>query len=977
MEANAAISVDRAKARWTEEEMRLLALSESEGVTRGVRFVNQFLIERFPHRTLDSIKGVRRKAEYQAMVAEAVRVAGSVPQASQSATTSRVSMAADHMEPLRAEIRALLGALEEGQGYATDQLRHLAELSVHGEDVVDLISGWVSTIFPIGPSDRRPHGFYRKRSSPKEGETISRIRQRRREYARVQSLCSKSWRAAAREVLGPNKGEVRDGNLSPDVLREFWKSLFETPSTPVVAVDMPTRPDDKLRRLWEPISVAEIEANQVSGHTSPGPDGITLRQWRAVPLNLKAILFNVVLVSGKLPRSLTLTRTVLIPKKDNPNGPGDFRPISIGSVIIRHLHRILANRLQASGVVDARQRGFVKSDGLTENLFILQSTLIESRSQCRSLHIASLDVSKAFDTVSRGAISNALKRVGAPAPFVEYVEALYAEARTILEVRGCNQEGHVLVGRGVRQGDPLSPLLFNLVIDEALEALPREVGFRVGGASVNAIAFADDVLLLSSTTVGLRSALSRFTSVLLRSGLRVNPEKSGVLSQIASGREKKVKVVTDLEFFVEGSLVPLPAIGVTGLWRYLGVQFEGVRLMEDEQQVSRFRDELVNLTKAPLKPQQRLRLLRSHLLPKYFHTWVLGACRRRRLCALDKLIRSAVRSWLRLPHDTPKAYFHARITDGGLGIPLLEKFIPMLRYRRLVGLLGSRVPNIRAVAWSPFVSSERRRAKAMCRIEGVPCLTSQSYYSAMARLLYASNDGHGLKESSKSALSTHWVDSSCTQVPGRDYVQYHHVRINALPTRVRTSRGRPAVDRRCRAGCDATETAAHVVQCCHRTHGGRVLRHDAIVREAGSKLKQKGWVVRSVNAFQTPVGLRKPDLIVAKGNMAVVIDAQIVSSERVLDLAHGDKMAKYRDCPGLADLVARDLGLQDGEQPRFSTITISWRGVWCAASEQLLRELGLSSGTLRRITTRVLYGSYMNWVRFNQMTVVSDHRIHG
>ncbi|CAB0037416.1 unnamed protein product [Trichogramma brassicae] len=68
----------------------------------------------------------------------------------------------------------------------------------------------------------------------------------------------------------------------------------------------------------------------------------------------------------------------------------------------------------------------------------------------------------------------------------------------------------------------------------------------------------------------------------------------------------------------------------------------------------------------------------------------------------------------------------------------------------------------------------------------------------------------------------------------------------------------------CRAGCGTTETAAHVIQGCHRTHGGRILRHDAICRIAVSSLRQLGWSVRQEPHFHTREGLRKPDVVAVK-----------------------------------------------------------------------------------------------------------------
>lgn len=50
---------------------------------------------------------------------------------------------------------------------------------------------------------------------------------------------------------------------------------------------------------------------------------------------------------------------------------------------------------------------------------------------------------------------------------------------------------------------------------------------------------------------------------------------------------------------------------------------------------------------------------------------------------MDSDVRKMVRKWLRLPHDVPIAYFHAAIADGGLGLPSLRWFGPMLRYKSL------------------------------------------------------------------------------------------------------------------------------------------------------------------------------------------------------------------------------------------------------------------------------------------------------
>lgn len=71
--------------------------------------------------------------------------------------------------------------------------------------------------------------------------------------------------------------------------------------------------------------------------------------------------------------------------------------------------------------------------------------------------------------------------------------------------------------------------------------------------------------------------------------------------------------------------------------------------------------------------------------------------------------------------------------------------------------------------------------------------------------------------------------------------------------------------RMCSAGCEVQETAAHVIQQCFRTHGGRVMRHVAMSATLAAKLQRGDHVVKQEHVFRTKKGVRKPDLLVAKG----------------------------------------------------------------------------------------------------------------
>lgn len=157
-----------------------------------------------------------------------------------------------------------------------------------------------------------------------------------------------------------------------------------------------------------------------------------MREWNAVPL--RALLFNLLLLAGEVPSSITTSRTVFLEKGGMPEvpAPSDYRPLSIGSVVLRHLRKSLAYRLTALNLNDNKQRCFQPVDGVCENVTVLSALLADARMRCRTLHVACVDVSKAFNTVSHLAIMETLKELELLQRFREYIRAVYSNARTTL-----------------------------------------------------------------------------------------------------------------------------------------------------------------------------------------------------------------------------------------------------------------------------------------------------------------------------------------------------------------------------------------------------------------------------------------------------------------------------------------------------------------------------------------------------------------
>jgi len=960
------------KSRWNAEELALLARQEARLVMQGSRFLNQDLLPFFPDRTLESIKGQRRKAQHKDLVLELLEAmrsqdandvlsvdqtsATSVPLANPSASNVPdpvdVDLTCDRVENQIVEYIESLPR-SNAKGFHIDHLNIICQSLKYWNlsQIYEEVSLYLLKAIPVKTSR------VKDRVMPSEDRLpLSRRKNRRVEYSRVQGQWKKNRTICLRNLL-KNK---RTSAVPPrDVMIPFWERIMtqSNSSTPGTESACAINAD-----LWSPIFAKEIRAAFPPKGSAPGPDGLSAGELRDIPVDILVRLFNIFMICGRLPRHLLESRTILIPKKDDASSPDEFRPITISSNLTRTFHKILANRLSRSVQLDSRQKAFRPIDGCSENVFLMDFALRYCRQNFKPLFMASLDVAKAFDSVTHNTIVDILRSAGVPTPMVDYIAWIYEKSVTRLHCENWESQS-IHPTCGVKQGDPLSPIIFNLVIDRLFSKLPSEIGLKVGEVSLNAIGFADDLVLFATTPKGLQTLLDTAASYLQSCGLCVNAAKCFTVVLRNVPKEKKSVIDARRAFSCLGRAIP--ALKRSDEWKYLGVPFtpEG-RLMGNP--LDQLRKDLSVLSAAPLKPQQRMFALRTMVLPSLYHQLVLGKTNISLLNKLDIAIRTSIRKWLALPHDTPNAYFHADFKDGGLAFPSLRWIIPLQRFHRLKKLKGvedTELPD----AMKQFVQLEVERVEQRLRDHGQFITTMTLYKKRFAKLLHKSNDGGPLQKS-RNVISQHrWVVDGNLFVSGKDFVFMNKLRINAIPLRSRMARGRLR-DRHCRAGCNDAETLHHVLQICHRTHAPRIKRHDACVDYLMRQLDKGSTIVKEPK-FPLRTGLLKPDIIIKKESSVIVVDAQVVGERADLNRAHQAKIAKYKV---LEKTIKEKYRVDD---VTFTSLTLSARGVWSGQSFEHLLKLGLlKTKDAKILSTRVLVGGLHMVNAFNRWTAVVSNR---
>ncbi len=227
-------------------------------------------------------------------------------------------------------------------------------------------------------------------------------------------------------------------------------------------------------------------------------------------------------------------------------------------------------------------------------------------------------------------------------------------------------------------------------------------------------------------------------------------------------------------------------------------------------------------------------------------------------------------------------------------------------------------------------------------------------------------DAKGLNWAGLYKHESKWVTDpkSIKHVSGGEFIRAIHVRMNTLKTGERSSRGtdRFPVGRHCNTCRDQVQSLGHILQVCPRTHGARVLRHDAFVKGIRSALHRARW--KTVLEPRVPVGrsFLKPDLIVWKGNQAYVLDPTIVSDGFDMQKAYNTKLDLY-DCEEVKTYARKLIETDGGKMEDFSVhgIVCNWRGNWFLDSAEALRKLKVPASYLNYLTVRHLNDSWKMW----------------
>jgi len=336
------------------------------------------------------------------------------------------------------------------------------------------------------------------------------------------------------------KHEDKEHNIFAFYNNLLGRSIDREVTVNLTELDMPNLDRSELEA---PFSVEEVwkTINSLPSDKAPGPDGFTGKFykvcWPIIKLDIMAAISAVwsrKFANFELLNSAFIT---LLPKKEDAISIKEYRPISLVHSFAKLITKILANRLAASlnQLVSTNQSAFIKGRFILDNFMLVHHTTKFLHQQKQARILLKLDINKAFDSVSWPFLLEVMRRLGFGSVWCDIISGLLATSSTQVLLNGSLGE-RIQHQRGLRQGDPLSPMLFILVMDvlyylvkkAADENLLQPLARRALEHRISL--YADDVVFfLSPTTSDIEITLDILQLFGKASGLTTNLQKSSVL----------------------------------------------------------------------------------------------------------------------------------------------------------------------------------------------------------------------------------------------------------------------------------------------------------------------------------------------------------------------------------------------------------------------------------------------------------------
>ena len=480
-------------------------------------------------------------------------------------------------------------------------------------------------------------------------------------------------------ILNENKPECI---LSPDdfdeVYGKSWEDLTECDTANDSFNSEKILTEDHNRTLYEYLLDEEAILAAIkskSNLSATGCDALGNAIWK-IGGKWSAVMIKHIIKSmlrtKRFPDILKSAKTVMLYKKGDSSSPRSWRPITIISTLYRlimcHISRSLQLLNRAHSFIVENQKGFMKiPSGAAEHALSLNELVHDANRKNKSIIMVTIDFRDAFGSVPHDLINKTMKEIGFDKNFRKMIMDSYRNSSTRICVNGMIGKKY-LFRRGVKQGCPLSPTLFNLCIEPLLRKLNKmeDDGYNWKKLVRMAQAYADDLVLVSKSVEGMKNLIRTVEEFCnFAGGIKVNASKCATLAYLwKDGR----RVTIDENLMIQGEEIPTyslhTAVNYLGLPVATNINAKKKHMFSKLAEMER---DTVKVTDSALDFKYKIDAVEKFILPRIDYEMMAGIAPANALKKLDSLLRKKINDALNTA-GLPREVFYMKINNGGLGL---------------------------------------------------------------------------------------------------------------------------------------------------------------------------------------------------------------------------------------------------------------------------------------------------------------------
>jgi Reverse transcriptase (RNA-dependent DNA polymerase) len=239
-------------------------------------------------------------------------------------------------------------------------------------------------------------------------------------------------------------------------------------------------------------------------------------------------LFNLILIHGYVPDGFG--KGVIIPLIKDKGGDllnsDNYRGITISPIISKIFELCVLDKIECNLLTCDQQFGFKKDVGCVHAVYSVQNTVNYFCNRGSNVYLTALDASKAFDKITHNILFNLSKKRNVKMCFIKMLVNWYSKIFACVQWNGVFSE-FCKFSCGIRQGGILSPILFNVYVDELINVLKKsKCGCHIGAYNAGCFMYADDLILLSSSLCEMQYMLDICSDFGNRNDISFNAKKS-------------------------------------------------------------------------------------------------------------------------------------------------------------------------------------------------------------------------------------------------------------------------------------------------------------------------------------------------------------------------------------------------------------------------------------------------------------------